>query len=168
MKGKIYRGMRTTRYHTDPLLTRVNQTNADHSWGVVYLITCFHPNPSANLLRAAITHDCAEFQVGDVPGPVKSQDTYLKDHLDLAETRILDEAGMLWVLTRTEEKWIKWADCLEACLFMYTFQPNYMDREDWRECAAAVERLSEELGVPGTLRELLDEIDEATNRTWRL
>ena len=52
-----YRAGYTRRWHTTSYL---DQSVAEHSWGVALIIMQNHPNPSANLLKAALLHDLHE------------------------------------------------------------------------------------------------------------
>ena len=61
----------TVRYHTNPVMSRLHQTDADHSWGVAMIILSLHPNPSRNLVAQAVVHDCGEKWAGDLSYPFK-------------------------------------------------------------------------------------------------
>jgi 5'-deoxynucleotidase YfbR-like HD superfamily hydrolase len=63
----------TRRFHTSPVL-RV-QNIAEHSWHVAMLLYFIfgqsEPGLTPTLLMAALVHDAAEHQVGDLPAPAK-------------------------------------------------------------------------------------------------
>ena len=42
-----------------------------HSYDALSLLLLLHPNPSMNLVKATLWHDCAERFVGDMPAPAK-------------------------------------------------------------------------------------------------
>jgi hypothetical protein len=77
------------RFHTHR--TTGEDTVASHSWGVAVIvdILCNGKAP-ADLLRAALYHDIAEFKYGDIPSPAKRlmnsealrkmEDVYMREH----------------------------------------------------------------------------------------
>src|SRR3990167_4251093 len=60
---------RVERLHTVP--HHVPHSVASHSWSVAVLILLLHPKPSVRLLKAALLHDAAEAEIGDLPSPSK-------------------------------------------------------------------------------------------------
>lgn len=117
------------RWHTHHDMT---QTNADHSWGMALILILFYEeivmrgdvlvtetNPSSALLQAAIIHDMGEFITGDTPSTAKMRSPELKAALSQAEDDALSEMGMrMPLLTDREVLWLKFADALEAWLFV--------------------------------------------------
>ena len=69
----IYRSGSVRRWHANPDVPA--QTLADHQGRVAQIILFFWPDASAELIYAALHHDCGELYVGDVPGPIKAQNT---------------------------------------------------------------------------------------------
>lgn len=110
MCGKI------KRWHTH---FGLKQTVADHSWGVATIISLMHPNPSANLLKAALLHDAGEFFTGDVPSPAKQANPELKILLDKIERDAMTKMQIpVFSLTEEEQLWLKFADIYEAYCFL--------------------------------------------------
>lgn len=106
----------TRRYHNRP---KLNQNVREHSWGVALIISILHPNPSQNLLKAALFHDLHENKYSDLLAPLKN---------DFPEAKLLDEkcVNKFWQdlngieypkLTEEEQLWLDFADVYECCLF---------------------------------------------------
>jgi len=72
----IYRSGSVTRWHANPDVPA--QTLADHQCRVAQIIFFFWPGVGANLIYEALHHDCGELIVGDVPWPIKKQNTALE------------------------------------------------------------------------------------------
>lgn len=113
----IHKGGKTKRYHTEDTLTE--QTVADHSFGVAMLVLLMQPRVRKEVLLAALVHDLAEHQVGDVSAPVKRANPELKANLDAMEHRLLAEQGLNFAdnLTESELILLKAADCMDGMLF---------------------------------------------------
>lgn len=111
----VERSARVRRYHTEPVIHQQNV--GEHTYGVMWFILLMVDNPSANLLKAALMHDTAEYAVGDVPSPTKRHDT-IKEAFDKVEEEVL--AQLAWRrpdLTAEEERLLKLADLLEGAAF---------------------------------------------------
>lgn len=104
----------TKRWHTVPGL---EQNIAAHSWGVAVIILKLNPQPSLNLIKAALYHDCAEKYTGDVPATTKWLNPLLKESLEEIEQRWERELGINVTLDPHEKLWLKAADMLELVLF---------------------------------------------------
>ena len=61
----ILAGSEVKRYHT--VTTLVSETVGHHSHGVAMMCLMFDPMASRQLLMAALFHDLAEHQTGDIP-----------------------------------------------------------------------------------------------------
>lgn len=106
----------TRRYHNRPEL---NQNVKEHSWGVGMIIAVLHPNPSANLLKACLFHDCSEKKYGDFLAPAKNDFPEIKE-LDYKINMKFwqDLEGIDYPeLTNEEQDWLDFADNFECCLF---------------------------------------------------
>lgn len=112
----LYKGGGTRRYHNRPEL---NQNVSQHSFGVVLIVSVLHPNPSPELLKAALFHDLSEQKYGDLLSPLKT---------DFPEAKELDRKchELFWQnlegidfpeLTEEEKLWLDYADVYECCLF---------------------------------------------------
>lgn len=113
---RILRSGQVRRWHTEPGL---DQTVGEHSWGVAAIVLLLKPDASAELLKAAITHDWHESIFADIPSPTK------RAHPGIA---VAEEAAIVkfWALlgleqptlTEEENQILSTADKLEAMLFL--------------------------------------------------
>lgn len=117
MKAKldfIERGGRVQRMHTVPTLQP--QSVAAHSFGVAWWCWLLSNEvPSAVLLMAALQHDLAEHETGDIPAPTKRKLEISKRVEDI-EFEAINNVGMLiydTLLTDDERRILKVADSLE-------------------------------------------------------
>jgi 5'-deoxynucleotidase YfbR-like HD superfamily hydrolase len=104
----------TRRYHT---VCGLEQDVAAHSWGVAIILTRLHPNPSMNLIKAALYHDCAEKYTGDLPATIKWANPQLKKEMLIVEETWERELGIEIKLNEEDARWLKVADMLELILF---------------------------------------------------
>jgi 5'-deoxynucleotidase YfbR-like HD superfamily hydrolase len=74
---KALRSGGVQRYHAQPDIP--TQSTAEHMWGVAMLMMMFYPHCSKNLILAALTHDCGEVGVGDIPSPTKAAHPDIRD-----------------------------------------------------------------------------------------
>lgn len=110
-----YLAGKVKRWHT---CIGLEQTNADHSHGVIMVIALLHPNPSANLLKAAAFHDMGEYKSGDMPSTAK-RDPVIADRIRELEAEGRHEIGIPDVpLTDEERHWLAFADAYEAFMFL--------------------------------------------------
>lgn len=115
----LYSSGGTRRYHNRP---KVNQNVREHSWGVALTIITLHPNPSPNLLKTAVLHDCSEKVYGDFLSPAKIAFPELRELdkkcNDLFWKDIETKTGVAYpVLTDEEQLWLNFADMYECYLF---------------------------------------------------
>lgn len=117
MSGKV------RRWHTH---ANLNQTVADHSWGVAAILLLIHPDPSQSLLREAIFHDCGELIIGDIPAPSKlALIADLREALAKEEDSARLKMGIpRQPLTAEEAVWLEMADKLEAYIFIMTSEKD--------------------------------------------
>lgn len=108
----IERGGRTLRCHTQPMLQ--SQTVAAHSYGVAwwcYLLA--GEGCGADLIMAALAHDMAEHETGDVPSPTKEA-LGIRGLLDSYEERLMRGACLpIFDLEPDSKRILKLADSLE-------------------------------------------------------
>ena len=109
------------RLHAVP---HVNNYNVGfHSWGVAVIITLLHPNPSANLLKAALLHDVGERYVGDVPSSIKwmgetaAEARRLHQQVEDDVLRLFHVFEICKPLDNEEQLWLKGADMLEFLIW---------------------------------------------------
>lgn len=138
----------TVRYHTDPVMARLHQTDADHSWGVAMIILKLHPNPSRNLLAQAIAHDCGEKWAGDLSHPFKRVFPEIRGLHATAEEELAHRHGIPnFKLTPEEQEWLWFADRLEALLYSDIFHPWVNKRLDRvKQCELVIE-MAKNLGI---------------------
>ena len=109
----ITAGSEVKRYHT--VRTLQEETVSHHSFGVAmycYLLGY----PSAELLIAALTHDLAEHQLGDIPSPAKRQ-YGIGDQVNALEERLLRDVGFDFTLSESEKRTLKLADIFQGMSF---------------------------------------------------
>lgn len=97
------------------------QTVAEHSAQAVSLLLLLHPNPSVDLIKAMLWHDCAERHVGDMPAPVRRAAPNLATEYERAEQDFIElhvtPFSAMARLTEEDWRWLKAIDTLE--LFLY-------------------------------------------------
>lgn len=103
------------RYHTVQIIGE--QTVAAHSFNVAMLCKAIEPNCSMNLLMAALTHDLAEIETGDIPATTKWYHKKLADELAEIETAFEEVHELYFQLTKEERDTLKIADMLELIFF---------------------------------------------------
>ena len=111
----IMAGSEVTRYHTVTTLRR--ETVGHHSHSVALLCCLLDPQASAELLFAALIHDLAEHEVGDIPSPAKR--AYgIGEQISALENNLLTDAGLgIPPLTDKEKRTLKLADIAQGALF---------------------------------------------------
>ena len=100
----------------------VKQSVAAHSWGVVMLLLEEAPAEilTPDFLRVAALHDLHESVLGDLPAPAKGLYDEIRQAFAAAEKHVdkrlfdFDRGG----LTEEQEKWLLWADRMEAYLWV--------------------------------------------------
>jgi HD containing hydrolase-like enzyme len=109
----IKTGYFVTRWHTMP--NSRPQNLASHLWGVAMLISRTYDGPPdlfRALMRAALEHDLAEGQIGDMPRPART-DQHRGIEVSVARTMGIMHEDMLPVRIA---HWLEWADLIEAGL----------------------------------------------------
>lgn len=111
----IQSGADVKRYHT--VTTIQQETVGHHSHGVAVICLLLDDNASRDLLIAALLHDLAEHQTGDIPSPAKRQ-YGIGDQVSDLEDRLLAEAGIpMPSLSDHEKRVLKLADIAQGALF---------------------------------------------------
>ena len=90
-----------------------HKTVGEHTYNLVNIILLLNPDPSLNLIKAAMWHDVPERFTGDLPSPIKKKNPELGAALTKIEDKIMHEYGLEVTLTDDEKKWLKAADQLE-------------------------------------------------------
>lgn len=170
----IRNGGETRRYHTWPVLRQQNV--AEHSFHVAMLCAWLCKQhgfePSQRLLMAALTHDLAEHQMGDIPSPTKrrlpdyGETTFRKAWGDL-EQALRKDAGLEWEsgLTQLETYLLKLADAAEGALYCIRERAmgNLLIREVFGNFRSYVAELAQ-IQNDGVSRRLVELIDEEWER----
>lgn len=153
--NNIYESGRTLRYHSKPSMSLLNQTVADHSWGMLAMLFYLHPAPSISLIGAITFHDSPERWVGDLPHPFKQLVPELAEqHNHIGEIFRHQKGIPRFEITEKDFKWLKLLDRLES----YQFAKVY-DRldESWDVYRVQLMEAADELGVLGKLGDLFDD-----------
>jgi hypothetical protein len=115
--GKVlfcYAAGQTRRWHAMEHMIR-QETIAAHTWNVLMWIMLLHPEPSKNLLFAALVHDVAEHVAGDMPRWTKER---LGGALERLEANVLDSKGLLVDLDEPDHEWLRAVDLFDAWMFL--------------------------------------------------
>lgn len=153
------------RFHTHQRLGAHGQTTGHHQWGAAALILGLHPNPSRELLAAALTHDVGEFVTGDRPYPFKrlhpEAEACIANYEDGARQDMLGSANS-WIakLTDRDRQWLELADKLECALYVATVEPALLYTSNWVDYLDHVADLAVPLGVVVEVRALVREAME--------
>lgn len=108
----------TKRFHTKTTIKE--NTIAQHSFGVAWFCAMLsETQPRTELLLAAMSHDMAEFDIGDVPAPTKRRIPVMGELLHALESQVLEDSGFNYPATLTEEekRILKLADCMDGMAF---------------------------------------------------
>lgn len=112
----LYTCANTRRWHTKP---DFEQNVAQHSFGVALIIATQHPNPSPELLKAALFHDLHEKKSGDMPYEVKNLSPNIRQMEELLQQNFWDELPIKFPKLKKEELlWLEYADMLEVMFFL--------------------------------------------------
>jgi len=170
---RIRKGGAVRRYHTRALVGE--QTVASHSWGVAAIVlrlaegmpwTTIGP-----LLKAALFHDVAEYDTGDIPATAKWRHKPLKAALDELELMVETDLGLSTAeLGPLEIKLLKAADMLELlwfCLEQRRLGNTTLD-EVWENGVNFLLRLagSEDAAHSSGILEMLDELRDLRDQLF--
>ena len=109
---KVRNGNAVKRWHTRRMLT--NDTVGEHTANVLAIVLAINPNPTLELIKAAVIHDTAEQWTGDIPATAKWMSPKLKSACDELEVKMLLANGFeIPTLTSFEQLVLKWADMLD-------------------------------------------------------
>ena len=111
----IQQGAEVTRYHT--VTTLMRETVGHHSHGVACLCLLLNPLAGRSLLIAALQHDLAECETGDIPAHSKRR-YGIGGQVHALELEILRSSGLVYpTLTAEEERTLKMADIAQGALY---------------------------------------------------
>lgn len=116
----------TKRFHTWPVLR--TQNVAEHSWHVAmllwYIFGSDEPGITMPLMMAALTHDAAEWQVGDIPSSAKRRMAEMgfedfRAKWGEMEQKVLNEFGWDWegYLSDEELQKLKLVDSMDGAFY---------------------------------------------------
>lgn len=152
----IWASGRVTRWHSNPVMNVHYQTNADHQWGVAALCLVLHPNPSPELLRDCLFHDCGEIGPGDVSYLAKRNDPELAVLVGRAEEYEHKRMGTSIVrLPESEVVWREMCDRLESVRFVRLREPQLLEDDDWQAVIRGIMAAAQTLGVEDKVLEVL-------------
>lgn len=109
---------RVDRWHTFPKLG--SQSVADHVGQCLNLLFLLNEEPSMRLIKAMTWHDSAELRCGDVPAPVKRNNSDLRKALFVAEEGFYEEMRIddtMNSLTQEDHAWLRSIDVLELIMW---------------------------------------------------
>jgi 5'-deoxynucleotidase len=138
--AQVYMAGGVQRYHANPGMARLGQTNADHQGRCVQLLLALHPAPSVALIWAVAHHDVGERWAGDLPALFKKAQpeiaaAHAEAEMDFAAQamgwRVLDD------LSREDVRWLALIDGLEAWAFMRGHAPGQAERDGWPDARKA-------------------------------
>lgn len=111
----ILAGANVRRFHTRQTL--VTETNGHHSHGVACIIELLYPNCRKQLIVAALYHDIAECEAGDLPAPMK-RETGIREAVKKYEHKLHEDANLpLPDLDDEEKRRLELADGIHGAIF---------------------------------------------------
>lgn len=144
------------------------QKNSEHQWGVALIVQHIHPECSKALLLAGLTHDAAEYYVGDIPANVKWDNSELKSMLRKIEKQWEADNGVDFNLSWEESITLKCADTLEGMWYCVhqVRNGNINAKRPFRKWRTFLTELVAEHGKnPGdTLNEILYRVNFLSNK----
>lgn len=126
---ELYLSGEVRRYHHNPVMARIGQTDADHHGRCVQLLLALHPAASVALVRAVAFHDVGELVAGDLSADFKRANPALAEaHAAFEAGERARITGCRQNLTALERRWMKLIDRLEAASFALTHAPAEYQR----------------------------------------
>ena len=139
--------------HIDNDLRESGDTTGWHSQRMALILLMIHPSqPPAHLLACILTHDTPETFTGDVPALVKGG--RIGEYLEAYEQEVTKTYG-LPIPSRTDKRWIRLCDLLDAILWVADRAPAHLATKPWVECANEAAEIAVELGVYDAASELM-------------
>ena len=123
--AQLYLSGEVRRYHHNPVMARIGQTNADHQGRCIHLLLALNPEASGVLIRAVAFHDVGELVAGDLGLRFKQANPDIATAHAAFEHAERDRiTGSSHRLTLREAQWAKLVDRLEAHCFCLTHAPQ--------------------------------------------
>lgn len=164
--ARIYAAGKVRRWHANPALAHIGQTNADHIGGCIRLLMMLHPNPSLPLIRAVAHHDDGERWVGDLPFDFKrARPEIAAMHGDAERDALTDVLGadVYADLELEDWAWLKMIDRLEAYCHAALYRPDEIKRNGWPLARQRLLDASRHLGAVTLMdvRRLIEDMEAA-------
>jgi hypothetical protein len=134
------------RWHTNPHLSRMAQTNAQHSGSMAALALALWPDCSRDLLKACILHDAPEAATGDMPWGAK-RDPIIKAAMRHAEDQAAFANGWTCWTDEIDTARLKFLDLLEAYRFVQLHAPHILTDGYWVGAVFWLRTEAKKLGV---------------------
>lgn len=147
----ILRSGYVRRFHANPDLAHLGDTVAHHHAMTAQILCAVHPGPSAELIRAALHHDCGEMVVGDLPAPFKSANPALARAHAAVEDKARQSMGVQVEVTEEDGRWLRFADRLAAYVHVAQLAPHVLQGDGWPEARQALIVAAETLGEAARL-----------------
>ena len=157
----LYKAGRVKRFHTTDVPA---QELGQHSWGVAMIVYAIYPKGEGfpevpnRLMMAALTHDLAETETGDIPAPAKWANPKLDKLLGRLEKDFNERMGIdqfFKDLSAKEKHILAWADMFELCL--YSMKHALVDNQDALKISRNGFEALSDMGFPTTESEALYE-----------
>lgn len=128
-----------------------------HGRCAVVLIKLF-PKHSHELLKAMVTHDCAESVVGDLAYPFKKAGgDVVKAHQEL-ETEVLKKIGLYYALTHEEKLQRDLIDYLDSYLYVKMKKPWKVKQKAWKAMRQDILDKAHYLGVREKVKKMINDV----------
>lgn len=150
---KLYKAGAVKRWHTKTTIK--DQDVAAHSWGVALICMKIAPQDH-ELVRAALLHDMAECESGDIPYPFKRENPDLNTILSKHEAKFEKDNGAEVFLRPSQIRALKWADMFE--LMLWCKRELAMGNESMKYTIDVAWRALRDMGHPNEIaRQLFEE-----------
>lgn len=131
------------RNHTWPTLR--NQTDGGHSFNAVMIYLIFCPEPTLDVVKVLMTHDCGERGAGDLPAPAKWANPQLNVEYEICEDKVLSKWSPVSVeLDKEGSIWVRMCDKFEFALFVLE-ELSFGNRYALSKWRAVVESLRQDV-----------------------
>lgn len=161
--ASIYAAGSVRRYHANPRLAHLGQTNADHQGRCVQIAIALLPRRmlTVDLLAALATHDVAERWVGDLPFDFKRSHPAIAGKHAEAESDWLRILDLEVALPEGHAEIVKLIDMIEARAFVALHAPHVLQGEGWPDQRVEIERRAWKHGseVAAPVLRFLDDLD---------
>lgn len=160
---RAFLAARTLRWHTNHRMAGTGDYLDGHQGRVARIILALHPDPSADLLRAALTHDDGEHALGDMRGDAKRN---LPPELRALIDRMEEDArSLIWGpdpdLHLTNARWLEFADQLDAVMWVALHRPACLFTAHSQFCIFWLTETAAALGIDIDVAALLQEVAES-------